>query len=237
MIQCNEDPRKRNIVLNRGVVVPHSTTTTGYNYALAPNSDAYLPDVQVEGGATRKTVPLAHQGTLDPPDIAITEGGGNRRKLLSLPPKGVELDQSTIAPIETVVDVPGISGGFYALANRGGENEKGKTDDMDWYAMRQEEAKDQKNNADRLDICLLDIISCYWKPNNGMLMLRITGLNRLGEYVIKAEDVKVDYPDTLAILLIGTIIGEKRPGRTASFGRLKNGLIGLRGSLTIKICA
>ena len=58
VIQCNEDPRKYNIVLHRGVVVPRSLTEIGYNSALATNSDAYFPDVQLEGGATSKTVPL-----------------------------------------------------------------------------------------------------------------------------------------------------------------------------------
>ena len=32
-------------------------------------------------------------------------------------------------------------------------------------------------------------------------MLRITGLYGLGEEVMKAEDMKVDYPNELAILL------------------------------------
>ena len=55
VLQCNEDPRKRNIVLHRGAVVLHSPTATGYNSALAPKSDAYFQNVQVEGGATSKT--------------------------------------------------------------------------------------------------------------------------------------------------------------------------------------
>ena len=139
----------------------------------------------------------------------------------------MESDQSTVAPIETVVDVPGTADGFSALANRGDVNEKGTTDEMDWSEMGLEEAQDQQNDAGVLDICPTDIISCYWKPNNRMLMLRITGLNRLGEHVMKAEDVKVDYPYTLALLLIGMIIGVKKPGRTATFGRLKNGGNGL----------
>ena len=58
-------------------------------------------------------------------------------------------------------------------------------------------------------------------------MLQMTGLNRLSEDLVEAEDVKVDYPDTLALLIIGMIIGVKNPGRTATFGRLKNGGIGL----------
>ena len=98
---------------------------------------------------------------------------------------------------------------------------------MDWSAMVQEEAQDQKNDSDVLYIYLLDIISCYWKPKNGMLMLRITGLNGLGEDVIMAEYVKVDYPYALALYLIGTSMGVKNTGRTATFGNLNIGGIGL----------
>ena len=90
VLQCNEYPRKRNIVLHRGVLVPRSPTSTGYNSALTPNSGAYFPDVQVEGGTISKTVPLGHQGIVDPPNIAIPEGGGNLRMLLSSSPKSVE---------------------------------------------------------------------------------------------------------------------------------------------------
>ena len=71
-------------------------------------------------------------------------------------------------------------------------------------------SQDQQNDADVLDICPVDILSYYWKPNNGMLILRITGLNGLCEDVIKTEDVKVDYPDALDLVLIGTSIGVKK---------------------------
>ena len=81
VIQCHEDPHRQNTILHRGVVVPRYPTATGYNYALHPKSDAYFPDVKVEGGATSKTVPSRHQGTVDPPNISIPEGGGKRRKL------------------------------------------------------------------------------------------------------------------------------------------------------------
>ena len=87
--------------------------------------------------------------------------------------------------------------------------------------------QDQQNDADILDICPVDILSCYWEPNNGILMLRITGLNGLGEDVINTEYVKFDYPDIFALFLIGTSIGVKNPGITATCGRLKNGGIGL----------
>ena len=76
VLQCHEDPHRQNTILHRGVVVPRYPTATGYNYALHPKSDAYFPDVQVEGGATSKTVPSCHQGTVDPPDISILRGGG-----------------------------------------------------------------------------------------------------------------------------------------------------------------
>ena len=95
VLQCNEDLHERNIVVHRGVVVPRSLTSIGYNSALEPNSDAYFPDVQVEGGATSKTDPLGHQGTVNPPDITIAEVGGKRQKPSSSPPTIVEPDRST----------------------------------------------------------------------------------------------------------------------------------------------
>ena len=75
VIQCNKDLHNQNIVVHRGVVVPHPPTEIGYNFAMAPKSKAYSPDVQVKGGVTSKTSPLMHKGTLDPPDITIAEGG------------------------------------------------------------------------------------------------------------------------------------------------------------------
>ena len=50
VLQCNEYPHKRNVVVHRGVIVLHSPTEIGCNSALAPKSDAYFPVVQVEGG-------------------------------------------------------------------------------------------------------------------------------------------------------------------------------------------
>ena len=58
-------------------------------------------------------------------------------------------------------------------------------------------------------------------------MLWITRLDGLGEDTMKDEDMKVDYPDKLSIFLLGTSTGVKNPGRTATFGRLKNGGVGL----------
>ena len=69
--------------LHRGVVVPRSPIEIGFNSALAPKSDAYFPYVQVEGVTNSKIVPLGHQGTVDPLDINIPEGGGKRLKILS----------------------------------------------------------------------------------------------------------------------------------------------------------
>ena len=70
---------------------------------------------------------------------------------------------------------------------------------MDWAAMGQDEVQDQKNYADGLDIFPIDILSWYWKSSNVKLMLRITGLNGLGEETVEADDAKIDYPDTLAL--------------------------------------
>ena len=42
-------------------------------------------------------------------------------------------------------------------------NDKGTTDEMDWDSMGQEKVHDQQNDADKLDICPIDILSCYWK--------------------------------------------------------------------------
>ena len=58
-------------------------------------------------------------------------------------------------------------------------------------------------------------------------MLRITGLNGLGEDLVKAEYVRVDYLYALDLYLIGTSIGVKNTGRTATFGRLNIGGVGL----------
>ena len=109
-----------------------------------------------------------------------------------------------------VVDGQGIADGFPALVNQGYVNEKGAKDDMDWAVMEQEEVHDQKNYADELDICPIDILLCYWKSATEKLMLRITGLNGISEDVVEADDVKFDYPDTLALYLLGTSIGVKK---------------------------
>ena len=70
--------------------------------------------------------------------------------------------------------------------------------------------KDQLNDADKYDICLIDIISHYWKSYNGKLMLRITGLYGLGEELAEVDDVKTEYPETLALYLLDTCIGVKQ---------------------------
>ena len=71
VLQYNEYPRKRNMVLHRGFVVPRSLTATGYNSALEPKSDVYFPDVKVECGSTSKNSTSGHQGAVDPPNTAI----------------------------------------------------------------------------------------------------------------------------------------------------------------------
>ena len=60
VLQCNEDPHKKNIVFHRGVIVPRYPTAIGYKSALPPKSEDYLPVVEVEGGAAIKTAQLEH---------------------------------------------------------------------------------------------------------------------------------------------------------------------------------
>ena len=135
VLQFNEDLHKRNIFFNRGVIVPHSPIEIGYSSALAPKSNNYFPDVKVEGGATSKTSILGHQGTVDPPNITITEGGVKRQKPLSLPSKSVDLDRSTAGSNEAVMGGPGITDVSPAMANRGDMNGDGTTDEIDWDAI------------------------------------------------------------------------------------------------------
>ena len=75
MLHCNKNLHKRNVFFHRGVVIPHSQTATEYNSTLEPKIEAYLPVVQVEVGVNNKAFPLDHQGTVDPPNISIPEGG------------------------------------------------------------------------------------------------------------------------------------------------------------------
>ena len=139
VFQCNSDPHKRNF-FNGGVVVPHYLTAMGYNSTLAPKNDVYLPSVQVEGGITSKTIPSEHQGTVDIPNISIAEGGGKRRKPLSLPSSGINragADQPIVDSNEAEVDGQGIAGGFPSLANRGGVNNNGTSNETYWAEMVQ----------------------------------------------------------------------------------------------------
>ena len=95
--------------------------------------------------------------------------------------------------------VPGIADGFTALSNQGDVNEKGTRYEMDWAAMGREEVQDQQNDADELEISPIDILQYYWKSTNGKLMLRKTRLNGLSEDLVEADNVNIDYPDTLAL--------------------------------------
>ena len=52
-------------------------------------------------------------------------------------------------------------------------------------------------------------------------MLCITGLDVLGEYTVEADGVNIDYPNTLALYLIGTSIGVKKSRESRNFGVAK----------------
>ena len=70
--------------------------------------------------------------------------------------------------------------------------------------------KNKQNDAEELDICPIDILLCYWKSNNGKIMLQITGLNGLSEYVVDSDDVNIEYPYSLSFYLLVTSIGVKK---------------------------
>ena len=52
-------------------------------------------------------------------------------------------------------------------------------------------------------------------------MLQITGLNRLGEDAAEADDVNIDYPETLSLNLLGNSIGAKKARVSHNFGAAK----------------
>ena len=69
--------------------------------------------------------------------------------------------QPIVVPIETVLDNPGNVDVVPVTANRGDVNEEGASDYMDWSKMGQEGVQYRLNDADKLDICPIDILSCY----------------------------------------------------------------------------
>ena len=96
VLQLNTNPYKRNMVVHRGVVIPRNLSAMVYNSALAPNSDAYFPEVHLEGVPTSKPDTPGQQTTMDTPNIDISEGGGKQHKTSSSPLAGInqaEVDQ------------------------------------------------------------------------------------------------------------------------------------------------
>ena len=75
--------------------------------------------------------------------------------------------------------------------------------------MGREEVQDQLNDAEKYDICAIDILSHYRKYSSGKMMMKVSGLHGLRYEAFESDDVKIDYPDTLAIYLLGTCIGVK----------------------------
>ena len=75
VLQCNTNPHQRNVVVHRSVVTPRNSAEIGYNYSLAPKSDDYFLEVSLEDAPPIKPTTPEQQVTLDPPNIAISEGG------------------------------------------------------------------------------------------------------------------------------------------------------------------
>ena len=77
------------MVVHIGFVVLSSLKALEYNSALVPISDAYFPNVRVEGRPPSNPVVPEHQGNVDLPDITIAEGGVKRRKPSSSSSDGI----------------------------------------------------------------------------------------------------------------------------------------------------
>ena len=106
-------------------------------------------------------------------------------------------------------DGQGTADEFLDLANWVNVNKAGTIGDMAWAAMLQEEVQYQLNDADKSEIIEIDILLRYLKSSNRTLMVKLTGLYGIFHDAIKPEYVHIDYPDTLVIYIIRSIIGVK----------------------------
>ena len=70
--------------------------------------------------------------------------------------------------------------------------------------------QDQLNDADKPDISMIYILSHYWISTSGNLVVKVTRLHGIGGEAVEADDVNIDYLDTLALYLLGTCIGVKK---------------------------
>ena len=68
---------------------------------------------------------------MDPPDNAISEGGGKRRRLSSPYSGQMSTGRSTAYSAEAVVEEPSLLDDLSATANQGNVNEEGATDNME----------------------------------------------------------------------------------------------------------
>ena len=98
---------------------------------------------------------------------------------------------------------------FPALANWVIVNNNRTSDKMALVIMVQEEVQYKLNGTNKSGIYAIDIISHYWKYNNRNLVVKVAGLHRLGDGIVEAEDMNIDYPVTIALYIIGIRIGVK----------------------------
>ena len=66
VIQCNTDLHNHNMVLYIGVIILYNLGAKGFNSSLAPKSDAYFPEVHLEGGTPIIPSTRGHQGPCIP---------------------------------------------------------------------------------------------------------------------------------------------------------------------------
>ena len=120
-----------------------------------------------------------------------------------------EVDQSGAEYEDKAEEGSGTANMFPDLTNRGNVNKNGTMDDMAWSEMVQEGVQYQMNDADKSDICEIDIILHYWERNNEKLTVKVAGLHGLGDDTFEAEYVNIDYPYTLEPYILGISIREK----------------------------
>ena len=163
----------------RGVFILRNLAETGYNSAVASKSDTYFPEVQLEGDPNSKTDTPEQQGITDPPDISIAEGGGESAQDLefffAVGAGKTEVDQFAADSQDALGEVPVTADEFPALENIGDVNKERTTDDKAQAEMGQYEVQDQLNGTEKYDISEIYILSHYFKPSNGTLMVKVIG--------------------------------------------------------------
>ena len=132
----------------------------------------------------------------------IVEGGGKKNKAMNPPlvsgvnpAKGVQYNDEAKNSAEVDKCIAYM---ITAIADKGNVNKDRTTYEMVWEVMRQDEVQDKSNDSDQSDTDEIEVIFYYRRLSNKNLKVKDTGL-RICNGKIDAEDVKVNYLDTLAL--------------------------------------